>query len=390
MSAEIQWSDDIDESELWSFEERRFHVDGVEFVSTLEHRSKFPGFCIKKQPALVEATATLLREFEGGNIVELGISQGGSTARGAGRQPSQAHRGRAERRAHRGAAGPARRDRRERTRAHLLRCGSSRSCAARADPRRRVRLRAARSRDRRRVAPARTHTRIVRSAVPSAPARWPLRHRGLELATPPGPSVPGCDRHPGLRDAGRVPASPSRRARRRELTRARGVHRLDGPAGVGDADQLARHGRQGSLDHARHRAALRARAGPTTSSADWTSSTSGWWCTADPPTSIRQPSASTTSRTTISGSWLARCDDHDSSERVRSTSIVICATSASTESNLSSSRSRSTNCTRADSPYRSPSKSSRCASSNERIGVLVERGAPPKRHRGGSELAVGT
>jgi predicted O-methyltransferase YrrM len=80
MSAEIQWSDDIDESELWSFEERRFHVDGVEFVSTLEHRSKFPGFCIKKQPALVEATATLLREFEGGNIVELGISQGGSTA----------------------------------------------------------------------------------------------------------------------------------------------------------------------------------------------------------------------------------------------------------------------------------------------------------------------
>jgi predicted O-methyltransferase YrrM len=77
---EITWIDEVAGDERWTFAERRFDVDGVEFVSTLEHRSKFPGFCIKKQPALVEATAELLREFEGGNIVELGISQGGSTA----------------------------------------------------------------------------------------------------------------------------------------------------------------------------------------------------------------------------------------------------------------------------------------------------------------------
>lgn len=77
---EIIWIDEVGTDEQWTFEDRRFEVDGIEFVSTLEHRSRFPGLCIKKQPGLVAATADLLAGFPNANIVELGISQGGSTA----------------------------------------------------------------------------------------------------------------------------------------------------------------------------------------------------------------------------------------------------------------------------------------------------------------------
>lgn len=80
MMPEITWVDEVADHERWTFDDRRFEVDGVTFTSTLEHRSATSGLCIKKQPALVEATAALLSDFRNANIVELGISQGGSTA----------------------------------------------------------------------------------------------------------------------------------------------------------------------------------------------------------------------------------------------------------------------------------------------------------------------
>lgn len=76
----IIWTGDVAESERWEFNDALFQIDGVEYVSTMKHRSKRAQLCIKKPPALVEATASLLADFQKANIVELGISQGGSTA----------------------------------------------------------------------------------------------------------------------------------------------------------------------------------------------------------------------------------------------------------------------------------------------------------------------
>jgi predicted O-methyltransferase YrrM len=55
-------------------------VGDTEFVTSFESASTPDRFCIKKRRELIEAFVELLGEFTGANIVELGISQGGSTA----------------------------------------------------------------------------------------------------------------------------------------------------------------------------------------------------------------------------------------------------------------------------------------------------------------------
>jgi predicted O-methyltransferase YrrM len=78
---QIKWTRGVAKSERWAFDDIPFQIDGVDYICTLEHRSKRPQtLCIKKPPALVEATANLLADFQNANIVEVGISQGGSTA----------------------------------------------------------------------------------------------------------------------------------------------------------------------------------------------------------------------------------------------------------------------------------------------------------------------
>lgn len=79
-SSEIVWRDDVPDDARWLFDDARFDVDDVEYVSTLAHRSAHERLCIKKPPALVHETAALLEQFRDPNVVELGISQGGSTA----------------------------------------------------------------------------------------------------------------------------------------------------------------------------------------------------------------------------------------------------------------------------------------------------------------------
>jgi predicted O-methyltransferase YrrM len=76
----ITWTDGATEPERWQFKDTPFEIDGVEYVSTMSPRTPSSPLCVKKPPALVEAVATLLAGFQQANIVELGISQGGSTA----------------------------------------------------------------------------------------------------------------------------------------------------------------------------------------------------------------------------------------------------------------------------------------------------------------------
>ncbi len=61
-------------------ETNHFRVDGVEFVESYLPGPTTGPFHIRKHRALVEAYATLLDEFHGGDVVELGIAQGGSLA----------------------------------------------------------------------------------------------------------------------------------------------------------------------------------------------------------------------------------------------------------------------------------------------------------------------
>jgi predicted O-methyltransferase YrrM len=78
--ASIEWMHAVAPSQRWTFDDARFRVDDVFYLSTLTGQSNDDRLCIKKPPALVEATVALLEGFTGANIVELGISQGGSTA----------------------------------------------------------------------------------------------------------------------------------------------------------------------------------------------------------------------------------------------------------------------------------------------------------------------
>jgi predicted O-methyltransferase YrrM len=76
----VTWLEEIPESEWWMVQDRPFRIGDIEYLSTMRPASVTTRLCVKKPPGLVEATVALLREHAGGNILELGISQGGSTA----------------------------------------------------------------------------------------------------------------------------------------------------------------------------------------------------------------------------------------------------------------------------------------------------------------------
>lgn len=82
MTNQVVWLDEIPESQQWEFHDARFQIGKTSYVSTRKQRSRIeiPGFCIQKPPALIEATIALLERHPNANVVELGISQGGSTA----------------------------------------------------------------------------------------------------------------------------------------------------------------------------------------------------------------------------------------------------------------------------------------------------------------------
>lgn len=68
-SAQPVWLDDA-----------TFEAGGLRFVHSFTEASVADRFAIRKPRPLVEATVEALREFRGGNVVELGIASGGSTA----------------------------------------------------------------------------------------------------------------------------------------------------------------------------------------------------------------------------------------------------------------------------------------------------------------------
>jgi predicted O-methyltransferase YrrM len=81
MTNRVVWLDHVPEAQRWEFHDARFRVDDTTYLSTMTHRSRdVSQLCIKKPPALVEATIELLERHQNANVVELGISQGGSTA----------------------------------------------------------------------------------------------------------------------------------------------------------------------------------------------------------------------------------------------------------------------------------------------------------------------
>lgn len=81
--AEVEWLDDVSDAErhrLARDAPHRFRVDTTEYVTTMGSEPGRSDLCIKKPPALVEDTVAFFRGQRGANIVEVGISQGGSTA----------------------------------------------------------------------------------------------------------------------------------------------------------------------------------------------------------------------------------------------------------------------------------------------------------------------
>lgn len=77
---DIVWLDDVPPAKRWKVNDARFRVGDHHYLATMKHRSTSDRLCVKKPPALIEATVALLEQFRQANIVELGISQGGSTA----------------------------------------------------------------------------------------------------------------------------------------------------------------------------------------------------------------------------------------------------------------------------------------------------------------------
>ena len=77
---QITWLEDVPDAERWGVYETPFDIDDIEYLATMKHRSTTTRLCVKKPPALVERTVDLLAGFQNANIVELGISQGGSAA----------------------------------------------------------------------------------------------------------------------------------------------------------------------------------------------------------------------------------------------------------------------------------------------------------------------
>jgi predicted O-methyltransferase YrrM len=77
---EIVWLDQVEDADRWAIDETRFRIGDVAYVTTMRHRATTDRLCVKKPPALIERIVELLAAFRHANIVELGISQGGSTA----------------------------------------------------------------------------------------------------------------------------------------------------------------------------------------------------------------------------------------------------------------------------------------------------------------------
>jgi predicted O-methyltransferase YrrM len=77
---QVTWLDQLSEAQRWVAKDHEFRVDDVAYISTMERRPNRELLAVRKPPALIDATVSLLRQFRRGNIVELGIGQGGSTA----------------------------------------------------------------------------------------------------------------------------------------------------------------------------------------------------------------------------------------------------------------------------------------------------------------------
>lgn len=77
---EVIWLDELSDERRQTMSEQRFRVDDTDYVSTIAPNPSPLYLSVVKPPRLVEQTAALAREFRGGNIVELGIRHGGSTA----------------------------------------------------------------------------------------------------------------------------------------------------------------------------------------------------------------------------------------------------------------------------------------------------------------------
>ena len=74
------WQESVPDEERWMVKDRPFRIGDVEYLSTMKNTPAGDRLCIKKPPALVEATVELLAGYQNANIVEVGISRGGSTA----------------------------------------------------------------------------------------------------------------------------------------------------------------------------------------------------------------------------------------------------------------------------------------------------------------------
>ncbi len=80
--SEVLWLDEIPDDERRMIAPdvpRRFRVLDTEYVTTLGSGAT-SDLCIKKPPGLVDLTVEFLSDYRRANIVELGISRGGSTA----------------------------------------------------------------------------------------------------------------------------------------------------------------------------------------------------------------------------------------------------------------------------------------------------------------------
>lgn len=77
---ELVWLDEMTEAQRWTVREQSFRIGDTSYLSTMAPVPDPSYLCVVKPPALVEKTVALARDYEGANIVELGIRHGGSTA----------------------------------------------------------------------------------------------------------------------------------------------------------------------------------------------------------------------------------------------------------------------------------------------------------------------
>jgi predicted O-methyltransferase YrrM len=77
---EVTWLDELSDEHRRTMSEQRFRVGDTDYVATIAPNPSPTYLSVVKPPVLVEQTAALARRFRGGNIVEIGIRHGGSTA----------------------------------------------------------------------------------------------------------------------------------------------------------------------------------------------------------------------------------------------------------------------------------------------------------------------